>query len=101
MEALRLKALLEKEVIQAIEQGNKNILRYLVNRIYRIRKSVEVGVLQKVSDGDSEAVESALRTMLLSKWEGLIVKFLDEDRQTRMINDEEEHIRFIIANNLD
>ncbi|KAK1368150.1 Endonuclease/exonuclease/phosphatase family protein [Heracleum sosnowskyi] len=73
MEALRLKVLLEKEVIQAIEQGNKNIIRYLVNRIYRIRKSVE---------------------------EEPIVKFLDEDRQTRMIKGEEEHIRFIV-NNLD
>ncbi|KAK1370195.1 hypothetical protein POM88_036287 [Heracleum sosnowskyi] len=100
MEALRLKALFEEEVLQAVEQGNKTILRYLVNNIYRIRKSEEVDVLQKVSDGDSEAVESALRTMLLSKWEGPIVKFLDEDRQTRMIKCEEENIR-IIANNLD
>ncbi|KAK1370281.1 hypothetical protein POM88_036373 [Heracleum sosnowskyi] len=100
MEALRLKALLEKEVLQAIEKGNKNILRYLVNRLYRIRKSVEVDVLQKVSEGDSKAVESALRTMLLSKWEGPIVKFLDKDRQARMIKGEKEHIRFI-ANNLD
>ncbi|KAK1379923.1 hypothetical protein POM88_026667 [Heracleum sosnowskyi] len=86
MEALRIKALLEKDVARAIEKGNINILWYLVNRLYRIRKSVKVDVLQKVSEGDNKAVESALRTMLLSKWEGTIVKFLDKDRQARMIN---------------
>ncbi|KAK1365259.1 hypothetical protein POM88_040820 [Heracleum sosnowskyi] len=100
MEALRYKALLEKDVVRAIEKGNTNILRYLVNRLYRIRKSVKVDVLQKVSEGDNKAVESALRTLLLSKWEGPIVNFLDKDRQTRMFKGEEEHIRFI-ANNLD
>ncbi|KAK1400745.1 hypothetical protein POM88_000350 [Heracleum sosnowskyi] len=100
LEALRYKALLEKDVVRAIEKGNKNILRYLVNRIYRIRKSVKVDVLQKVSEGDSKADESALRTLLLCKWEGPIVKFLDKERQTRMFEGEKEHIRFI-ANNLD
>ncbi|KAK1398864.1 hypothetical protein POM88_008727 [Heracleum sosnowskyi] len=50
-EALRIKALLEKDVVRAIEKGP-------------------------------------------------IVKFLDKDRQARMIKGEEEHMRFI-ANNLD
>ncbi|KAK1384091.1 hypothetical protein POM88_021826 [Heracleum sosnowskyi] len=60
----------EREAVAAAEKGNKEILRYLVNRIYRIKRTIGLKEIQQVIDGDSNAIERALRKMLLYKWEG-------------------------------
>ncbi|KAK1354588.1 hypothetical protein POM88_047844 [Heracleum sosnowskyi] len=74
------------------------MLRYLVNRIHRIKKIISLAELQKVVQGDGPAIERALRKKLLCNWEGPVVKYLDEEKQTRLIKMDEEHFRFISYN---
>lgn len=97
-EALKFKKLMDKEIIAALENNNLGILRYTVNRLHRIKKSVSTRNLQGVVDGDSRALERALKELLLCSWEGPIVKFLDEDKQARIERGEKEHVRFLRNN---
>lgn len=48
-----------------MDKGNRDIPRYLVNRIRRIRRCVDSVTLAKVIQGDSKAVEVALRALLM------------------------------------
>lgn len=44
--------------------------------------------LAKIIQGDSKAVEVALRAMLMCSWEGPIVRFMEEDKQNQVIRNE-------------
>lgn len=81
----------------ALDKGNKNVIMYIVNRIRRIRKSMD-STLAKVIQGDTTAVEKALRALLLCSWEGSIVKFLDEKEQTKIEMNDSLFKRFILQN---
>lgn len=61
----QLQALLDKEAMAALDKGNKNVIRYIVNRIRRIKKCVDSTTIAKVVQGDSKAVEKTLRALLL------------------------------------
>ncbi|KAK1382323.1 hypothetical protein POM88_020058 [Heracleum sosnowskyi] len=97
-EALFLKVLMDKEAITAAEKGNKEILRYLINRIYRIKRTIGLKDIQQVIDGDSNAIERALRKMLLCKWEGPVVKYLNDNKQEIVEKGEDAHRKFIFSN---
>lgn len=94
-EAKQLGALLDKSVLAAVEAGNHGILRYVVNRITRIKKCIDDKTLEKVKKGEGMAIERALRKLLLNNWDGPIVKLLDEKEQSRINKGEEMFDDFI------
>lgn len=72
-ETLQLKPLLEKELLK----GNISLLTHVVNWIYRIKRCVDSSTIQKVKEGDTVAIEKALRSLLLSNCDGPIVRYLE------------------------
>lgn len=97
-EANQLKALLDKEAMEALDAGNKQIIRFITNRIRRIRRCVDSATLEKVIQGDSMAKEKALRALLLCPWEEPIIKFLDDKEQETVERNESLFNKFIIEN---
>lgn len=87
---------MDREAIEALDKGNRDIIRYLVNRIRRIRKCVDSSIIARVIQGDSKTVEMALRALLLCNWEGPIVRFMDENQQRKLMKNEMIFKDFII-----
>lgn len=64
-EARQLRVLIDKEAMDALDKGNFGVIRFIVNRIRRIRKCVAAATLARVIQGDGIAIEQALRALLL------------------------------------
>lgn len=84
--------------MDALDKGNKNMIRYIVIRTKRIKKCVDSTTLAKVIQGDSKAVEKALKALLLCSWEGPIVRFLDEVEQEKVVINDSIFRKFIMQN---
>ena len=97
-EALKWDKLLESKVVEALKAGNKLIFRYLVNRLERIRRCVSEQTLLRVEKGDEDAVEEALRSLLLCFWEGPKVRFIDPLEQDRLERGEKLYKQFVLGN---
>lgn len=89
MKARQLGALLDRSILAAVEADNSDILRYVVNRLIRIRRCVDAYIIEEVKNGNGMAIEKAMRNLLLNNWEGPIVKFLEEKKQL-IVNKGEE-----------
>lgn len=53
--------------MEASDKGNRDIIRYLVNRIRRIKKCVDQSTVARVIQGDTKIVEEALRALLFGR----------------------------------
>ncbi|KAL1812161.1 hypothetical protein ACET3Z_022226 [Daucus carota] len=95
-EAEQYKTLLDEGVWEALEKGNMNFLRYAKNRLERIKKCVDAEIRERVAQGDKKAVKQAMRKLMLTPWEGPIVKFTDQKLQYRLEKGEERHKNFIL-----
>lgn len=93
-EAQLLKSLLEKGLEEELLKGNSPLARYAVTRIHCIKRCVDSVTLQKVN-GDNIATERALRSFLLSNWDGPIVKYLEPNKQARIEIGEEIFKNFV------
>lgn len=85
-EARQLGVLLDKEIWAAMEANNMGILRYVVNRLTRIKRCLDSQTLEQVKRGYGKATERAMRKLLLYNWEGPIVKFWMRKRRRRLLN---------------
>lgn len=72
-----------------MESGSIGILRYVKNRVIRIKRCIDSNTMELVIKGDSEVIEKALRKLLLYSWEGPIVRFLEEKEQEKVVKGEE------------
>ncbi|KAL1811947.1 hypothetical protein ACET3Z_022012 [Daucus carota] len=95
-EARHYKDLLEDGLWEIIERGNTNILRYVKNRLERIKRCVDLEVREKAVGGDKKAIKQALRKLMLTAWEGPIIKFADQKLQFRLEKGEQRHKDFIL-----
>lgn len=80
-EARQLGVLLDKSILEAMEKGSKDIMRYVVNRLERIKRCLGPKIVDLVKQGDGEATEEALRKILLYSKEGPIIRFKEEKEQ--------------------
>ena len=97
-EALKWDKLIEGDAIGALKAGNQLILRYLVNRLERIRRCVSREILLRVEKGNDKAVEEALRSLLLCPWGGPRVKIKDSSEEDRLEKGERMYKQFVISN---
>lgn len=89
---------MDKQVIQELEKGNKSFLRYAVNRIRRIKKCIDNATLQRVINGEGEAIELSLRKLLLYNWDGPVVRFMDSTKQRKVVDNERLFKSFVVGN---
>lgn len=74
------------------------MLRYIVNRLHRIKTHVDEKTFEEIKKGNSIAMEKALRALLLCSNQGLIVKFVDEEKQKMVMRNDSLFRDFAIAN---
>ncbi|KAL1806025.1 hypothetical protein ACET3Z_029093 [Daucus carota] len=94
-ETLRFKDIMEEGVVLALEKNNTNIIRYAKNRLEQIKRCLDDELISKVVAGDIKAQEVALEKLMLTNWEGPIIKFSDKKLQNRLEKGESLHSRFI------
>ncbi|WOH15192.1 hypothetical protein DCAR_0934729 [Daucus carota subsp. sativus] len=97
-QVLELKGILEPDVVKAVEKDSDTVLRYAVNQIARIRRLVDEKTLAGVMKGELAAEEKALEMLMLSPWEGPIVRFKEEHLQQRLEEGECKHLDFVKSN---
>ncbi|WOG82691.1 hypothetical protein DCAR_0101857 [Daucus carota subsp. sativus] len=87
---------MEEEVSKALSANNINLMRYACNRLERIKRCGGKNILDEVAKGNPKAMEEALKRLLISNWEGPVVKFEDASLQKRLEECEFIHKRFIL-----
>ncbi|KAL1831845.1 hypothetical protein ACET3Z_001496 [Daucus carota] len=75
---------MEEEVSKALSANNINLMRYACNRLERIKRCGGKNILDEVAKGNPKAMEEALKRLLISNWEGPVVKFEDASLQKRL-----------------
>lgn len=93
---MKIKDIMDVDVISALEKNGMSINRYAKNRVERIKRCVEEELLTKAAAGDLKAQEEALKKQMLCNWDGPIIRFSDRKLQKRLEEGESIHKRFIL-----